>query len=207
MPGDDLRSNYARTYDGRLEPGDRPGLLLVDMVEAYLREDSPFYCATASAAAETAAKLLAFARERAWPIVHSRVRFRPGGADGGVFYRKVPALSAFDEGSPLGAFPPALEPAKGELVITKQFPSAFFATGLADRLHAADVDTLAIAGFSTSGCVRASVVDAMQHGFVPYVVADACADRAPEPHEANLFDLGAKYAEVVTLDEFRDIFG
>jgi nicotinamidase-related amidase len=85
-------------------------------------------------------------------------------------------------------------------VVTKQYASAFFGTTLASQLKALGVDTVLIAGVSTSGCVRATAVDACQHGFVPLVVRDAVGDRHPGPHEANLFDLQAKYAEVVDLE-------
>ena len=114
-----------------------------------------------------------------------------------MFYRKAPVLKVFTQGSPLGAFPPGLAPLPGEMVVTKQYPSAFFGTSLAAALGKQGVDTLLIGGYSTSGCVRASALDAMQHGFVPLVVREACADRHQAPHEANLFDLQAKYAEVI----------
>ncbi|MCY1551638.1 Maleamate amidohydrolase [compost metagenome] len=88
-------------------------------------------------------------------------------------------------------------------MITKQYASAFFGTSLASTLRAQGVDCLLIAGMSTSGCVRASAVDAIQNGFIPVVVGDACGDRHPSPHEANLFDLNAKYADVRTLAQLR----
>ena len=120
----------------------------------------------------------------------------------GSFSRKVPALRHFEVGrnSQLAEFAEGLEPGPGETLITKQYASAFFGTTLASTLTALGVDTLLIAGVSTSGCVRATAVDACQHGFVTWVVRDAVGDRADGPHEANLFDLQAKYAEVVTLD-------
>jgi nicotinamidase-related amidase len=141
------------------------------------------------------------ARASAIPIVFTNVVYQPGGKDGGLFYRKVPALRLFQSGSPLGAFPPGLEPREDETVVSKQYASAFFGTSLASTLHAQGVDTVLITGFSTSGCVRASALDALQHGFIPFVVRDACGDRHPGPHEANLFDLQAKYAEVVSEQE------
>jgi maleamate amidohydrolase len=110
----------------------------------------------------------------------------------------VPALAVFQKGSPLGAFPAALSPEAGDIVITKRYASAFFATHLAATLTSLGVDTLMIAGVSTSGCVRATALDACQNGFLPFVVRDACGDRHSAPHEANLFDLQAKYAEVVS---------
>ncbi|QYU68801.1 isochorismatase family protein [Leptolyngbya sp. 15MV] len=180
-----------------LEPGKRPALLLVDMVAAYLDPRSPFYCATAQAALEVAERLLVTARQAGAPVVFTSVSYEPGGADGGLFYRKLPTLAAFERSSPLGAFPDAVQPRAGELHIDKQYPSAFFATVLAEWLRERSVDTLVIGGYSTSGCVRASALDALQHGFAPFVARDACADRDPAPHEASLFDLQAKYAEVI----------
>jgi maleamate amidohydrolase len=118
-----------------------------------------------------------------------------------VFYRKVPALKVFEKGNPLGAFPEVLRPEGDDLVVTKRYASAFFATHLAATLSALGVDTLLICGTSTSGCVRASAVDACQSGFAPFVVRDACGDRHAAPHDAALFDLQAKYAEVIAEAE------
>lgn len=115
----------------------------------------------------------------------------------GVFYRKIPLLRIFEKGSPLGAFPSPLRPLPTELVVTKQYASAFFGTSLASTLTAQGVDTLLITGVSTSGCVRATATDACQHGFVPIVVREAVGDRHEKVHESNLFDLQAKYAEVM----------
>lgn len=200
MAGDGLAESYAQAYSGKLQPGTAPALLLVDMVEAYLQPDSPLFCETAEAALERAAELLEAARRGGRPVVFTNVEYEPGGANGGLFYRKAPVLKVFERGSPLSAFPATLSPREGELVLTKQYPSAFFATGLAEHLRGNKVDTLLIAGFSTSGCIRASALDTLQHGFVPLVVTDACADRHPAPHEANLFDLQAKYAELIDSD-------
>jgi nicotinamidase-related amidase len=142
--------------------------------------------------------LLSAARKAGIPIIFTNVVYEPGGANGGLFYRKLPVLNVFDAGSPLGAFPPSLQPAEGELVISKQYASAFFGTTLASTLTANRIDSVLITGLSTSGCVRASALDALQHGFAPFVVREACGDRHPAPHEANLFDLQAKYAEVIS---------
>ncbi len=100
-----LAANYAAAFSGRLEPGKRPALLLVDMVAVYLEPGSDLYCRTAQEAVKAAALLLASARDQSRAIVHTNIAYEPGGADGGVFYRKVPALAAFERGSPVGAFP------------------------------------------------------------------------------------------------------
>lgn len=196
-----LTENYAAGGFGlALQPGRRPALLVIDFVRAYLVEGSPLYAAAEPARA-AAQMLLEASRRAAIPVLHTNVRYQPGGRDGGVFFRKVPALSCFEAGArpELAAFAAGLEPIAGETVITKQYASAFFGTSLASTLTALGVDTVLIAGVSTSGCVRASAVDACQHGFVPLVVREAVGDRHPAPHEASLFDLQAKYAEVVSL--------
>lgn len=186
----------------RLTPGRKPALVVVDFVRAYLVPGSPLYAGVEDARSG-AATLLARARAAGIPVMHTNVAYEPGGADGGVFFRKLPALASFERGRhpELAAFADGLEPKPGEPVFTKQYASAFFGTGLADALRARGVDTLLVAGVSTSGCVRATAVDACQHGFVPLVVRDAVGDRHPAPHEANLFDLQAKYAEVISLAE------
>jgi nicotinamidase-related amidase len=199
---DSLNDNYAAGGFGMaLPPGRRPALLLVDFVRTYLVEGSPLY-AGAEPARAAAQRLLEASRRAAIPVLHTNVRYQPGGRDGGVFFRKLPALACFEDGArpDLAAFASGLEPAAGETVITKQYASAFFGTSLAPTLTALGVDTVVIAGVSTSGCIRASAVDACQHGFVPLVVREAVGDRHPAPHEANLFDLQAKYAELVGLD-------
>jgi maleamate amidohydrolase len=134
-------------------------------------------------------------------VCHTRVEYRADGIDGGIFFRKVPALKVFCAGHPLAECVPALLPEPNEPVVTKQYASAFFGTSLASTLRSQGIDCILMAGMSTSGCVRASAVDAMQHGFIPVVISNACGDRHPQPHDANLFDLNAKYADVMTLAE------
>ena len=201
MTGPSAADNYAGVYEGRLQPGTRPALLIVDVVAAYLTEGSALFMADAAAALAANHRLADAARAAGAPVVFTNVSYKPDGSNGGVFYRKAPVLKAFDEGSALGHFVPELTPHPRDRVVTKQYPSAFFGTGLAEALHAQGVDTVLIGGYSTSGCVRASAIDAMQHGFIPLVVREACADRHPGPHEANLFDLQAKYAEVISEAE------
>jgi maleamate amidohydrolase len=199
---DDLKQNYRRAFEGQLGFGDSPALILIDFVEAYFAEHSPLYAGVDDALA-SALRIRATAREAGIPIFYTNVVYHPGGADGGVFFRKVPALEVFIAGNPLGAWPKSVDPADGEFVISKQYPSAFFGTSLAATLTASGVDTLIITGLTTSGCVRATCVDAVSNGFIPVVVADACGDRHESPHEANLFDMNAKYGDVV--DEARVI--
>lgn len=190
----------AGAFDGRLLPGKRSALLIVDMVMAYVAPHSPL-CLDGEEAVAVTARLANLARSAGNPVVFTNVLYHSNGRDGTLFYRKVPGLRAFDEGSELREFPSGLAPAPNDAIFTKQYASAFFGTSLATMLHAERIDTVLIAGFSTSGCVRATTVDAIQHGFAPFVVDSACADRSAEVHTANLFDLGCKYAEVITEAE------
>lgn len=195
-----LQDDYAAAGFGRrLEPGRRPALLLVDLIRAYFTPDSELYLGS-DACLASAARLLVTARRVAVPVVHTRVEYSAGGVDGGVFFRKVGALRHLTAGSAAGEFMPEVAPRPGEAVVVKQYASGFFGTSLASTLTSLGADTTVIAGVSTSGCVRATAVDACQHGFVPLVVRDAVGDRDAGPHEANLFDLQAKYAEVVDED-------
>ena len=130
-------------------------------------------------------------------MIYTNVVYHPGGADGGIFYRKVPALEVFERGNPLGGWPEGLEPGAGEILISKQYASAFFGTSLGATLTADGIDTLIITGVTTSGCIRATCIDAVSHGFIPIVVREAVGDRHEGPHEANLFDMHAKYGDVV----------
>lgn len=200
----DLMANYVGAFDGRLSFGKFPALLIVDFVMAYLDQASPLYADVEDALASNE-RLLAAARAAEIPVIFTNVVYEEGGADGGLFYKKIPALSVFMKGSPLGVFPPSLQPLGGECIITKQFASAFFGTSLAETLASKGIDTLLITGLSTSGCVRATALDALQSGFAPFVVRDACGDRHSAPHEANLFDLQAKYAEVISEQEACDL--
>lgn len=197
---DDLDQNYAGAFDGHLPFGKKPALVIIDFVMAYLDKNSPLYAGVEDAL-ESNRRILTAARAAGIEVIWTNVEFHPSGRDGGMFFRKVPALKEFLRGSPMGAFPDSLQPNEDELIVTKQYASAFFGTSLASTLTAMDIDTLLITGLSTSGCVRATALDALQHGFAPFVIREACGDRHDAPHEANLFDLQAKYAEVVSEEK------
>jgi len=183
-------------FSGRLGFGQRPALVVIDFCRAYLDPASPLYAGVEDARASTE-RILGAARAAGIPIAHTRVEFQPDGADGGVFFRKVEALKCFVRGNPLGEYGQGLAPIDGETVVTKQYASGFFGTSLASMLTSRGIDTLIHTGVSTSGCVRATAVDACQYGFIPIVVREAVGDRDETIHEANLFDLDAKYADVV----------
>ncbi len=194
----DLESDYQCAGFGATLPfGRRPAVIVVDVVQAYVLPSSGLYAQGFVDALEPNRRIVAAARQAGVPVIFTRVAYDAKGCDGGLFFRKVPALRAFVPGSSLGAFAQGLEALDGETVVTKQYASAFFGTSLASTLTACGIDTVVITGFSTSGCVRATALDALQHGFAPFVVREACGERDPRPQEANLFDLQAKYAEVI----------
>ncbi len=205
---DELSDNYRGAFDGSLGFGDKPALILVDLVRAYFDEESPLYAGVEEALA-SAIRLRDAARVAGILVIYTNVVYQKDGADGGVFFRKVPALSAFTVGNPLGEWADGLAPTEDELVISKQYASAFFGTSLAATLTAARIDTLIISGVSTSGCIRATCIDTISNGFIPIVVADACGDRHQAPHDANLFDMNAKYGDVVdeatVVDWMKDL--
>ncbi|QCO13633.1 isochorismatase family protein [Azospirillum brasilense] len=177
----------------------RIGLLIVDFVNGFA-DPAVFGGGNIAPAIARTAQVLEKARAMGWAVAHSRIVYADDGSDGNVFSIKVPGMQTLTEHAPISAIVPELTPVPGELVVRKTVPSAFFGTGLAPWLTQRGVETLLIAGATTSGCVRASVVDAMCHGFRPVVMADCVGDRALAPHEANLFDIGQKYGDVVPAE-------
>ncbi|TFV74362.1 isochorismatase family protein [Blastococcus sp. CT_GayMR19] len=195
---------HGSAFSGRVGWGSTPAVVVIDLVRAYIHPDGPFALPGARAAVEAAAELVETARDKDVPVVWTVVRYAPGLGDGGLFVRKVPALACFAEDAPGDWGELALEPEAGEVVVVKQYASAFFGTSLAPTLHTAGIDTVVLAGVSTSGCVRATAMDAINSGFHPMVVRQACADRTAGLHENNLADLDAKYADVIDLAEALD---
>ncbi len=176
------------------------GVLIVDFVNGFA-DPGTFGGGNIQEAIQNTSRLLSYARSKNWPIAHSRIVYADDAADKNIFAMKVPTLLALTEDDPGSAIVDELTPARDELVVRKTVPSAFFGTVLSPWLTQRGVKTLLVAGATTSGCVRASVVDAMCHGFKPIVIADCVGDRALGPHEANLFDMRQKYASVLRLDE------
>jgi maleamate amidohydrolase len=183
-------------FGTRIGWGKRPALLIVDFMRGYTLPGEPFYAPAVALAVACTVPLLAAARKSEIPVIFTKVQYSGGGAEGGLFVRKIPALRRLLPGSVAAEPVPELAPQGNEVVLTKQYASAFFGTPLASMLTAQGVDTIVLAGCSTSGCVRATAVDGMQHGFRVIVPRECVGDRAPEPHLANLFDIDAKYGDV-----------
>ncbi|SAL79159.1 isochorismatase hydrolase [Caballeronia peredens] len=201
----DIETYQRQSFGSSLAPEAPVGLLIVDFVNGFADPDV-FGGGNIPQAIEHTVPLLAHAREMNWPVAHSRIVFADDDTDRNIFTMKVPGLLALKEQSHNSAIVPQLAPRKGELVVRKTVPSAFFGTSLAAWLTQHGVRTLVIAGAVTSGCVRSSVVDAMQYGFRPFVLSDCVGDRALAPHEANLFDMAQKYAAVMKRDEALELF-
>lgn len=192
---------YARQGFGADLPLKPPyGLLIVDFVNGFA-DPAVFGGGNIPAAIDSTVGLLRAARERGWAVAHSRIVYADDGADHNIFSLKVPAMLTLKEREHRSAIVPELAPAAGELVVRKTVPSAFFGTPLTQWLTQRGVQTLLVAGAVTSGCVRASVVDAMSWGFRPVVLSDCVGDRAIAPHDASLFDMAQKYAAVLKRDE------
>jgi maleamate amidohydrolase len=198
MMADDV---YARQGFGReLGLGAQPALLLVDFVNGFLDPDA-FGSKEIVQAMERTVPLLALARRLNLPVAHSRIVFADDGADGNVFTAKVPTLLGLTETAAASQIAEPLTPRSGELVVRKTLPSAFRGAGLSAWLTSRRVDSVIVAGCTTSGCVRASVIDAMAEGFIPVVVSDCVGDRAEAPHQANLFDMRQKCGDVLPFTE------
>jgi maleamate amidohydrolase len=181
-----------------LAPCGNIGLLIVDFVVGFADPDT-FGGGNIAPAIRRTVDALDQARRAGWPVAHSRIVYADDGSDDNVFSLKVPGMATLTEHNPNSAIVPELTPKAGELVVRKTVPSAFFGTQLAPWLTQRAVQTLLVAGAVTSGCVRASVVDAMSFGFRPLVLSDCVGDRAIGPHDASLFDMQQKYAAVMPL--------
>lgn len=200
-----LIDNYSGVWGSRIGFGHRPALLMIDFMQAYTIEGAPLFAPGVVSAVDSSVALLATARQVGIPVIHTNIRYHAGHfADGGIWVKKAPVMKDMVEGNPLAAFCPQVAPLATEVVLTKQYASAFFGTSLAPMLVALGIDTLLLAGCSTSGCIRASAVDAVQHGFRTIVVRECVGDRHAGPHEANLFDIDSKYGDVVTKRETLD---
>jgi maleamate amidohydrolase len=176
--------------------GARPALCIVDFVNGFV-DPAIFGGGNIAQAVAQTVGLLAAARAHGLPVAFSRVVYAADGSDDCAFVRKVPALAGLTEEAPASQIVAALAPRPHELILRKTQPSAFFGTGYAERLRELGVDTVIVAGCTTSGCVRATAVDAMSHNFRTIVARDCIGDRSLDAHEANLFDMEQKYADLM----------
>jgi maleamate amidohydrolase len=188
-----------RGFGTRIGWGERPALIVIDMSRAFC-DPSYKVGSDQTPTLDAIAELLAAARNARTPVYYTTTAYLPDGRDGGVFVEKIPPLLELQLDDPATSeFPAQIAPADDDTIVQKKYPSAFFGTSLAPMLAARGIDTVILTGCTTSGCVRATAIDAVSSGYRVIVPEEAVSDRAPGPHAANLFDIDAKYGDVVPL--------
>jgi len=201
MSDEAARKVYAKAGLGQaVTLGRRPAVLVVDFSCGFTDPE----CALGSdltAQVDATRRLLDAAREKGLPVIYTTIGFEPSLKDGGLWMQKVPALGVLQVGSTWVDIDPRLGPREDETVILKKGASGFFGTNLASVLISQAVDSVILCGATTSGCIRATAIDLLQYGYPTLVPRECVGDRAQAPHDANLFDIQAKYADVVSLDE------
>jgi maleamate amidohydrolase len=201
MSDDDAREVYERArLGGSVTLGERPALLVVDFSCGFTDPECALG-ADMTDEIEATKRILDVVRAKGLAVVFTSIGFEPSLKDGGLWLQKAPALADLQLGGHWVEIDPRLEPREDETVVLKKGASAFFGTNLAAILISQGVDTVILCGATTSGCVRATAVDLLQHGFPTLVPRECVGDRAEAPHEANLFDIQAKYADVVSLED------
>jgi maleamate amidohydrolase len=201
MSDRDTEAVYERAglgHSGRR--GVRPAVVVVDLSCGFTQAQHPTG-SDLTAEVEATGRVVEIAHDRGLPVVYTTIAFDPESGDGGAWLVKWPGLAVLRAGTPLVELDPRLPRRPTDTVIVKKGASAFFGTNLVSVLVARGADTVVLCGATTSGCIRASAVDSVQNGFPTLVVREAVGDRAPGPHEANLFDIDAKYADVISLEE------
>ncbi len=200
-PPDDIHANYnEEDFGASVGLGDQPALIVIDLINAFTDPDTSLGSDVTNVLEQTDRLLVAF-REHDLPRYFTTVAFEESYGDAGRFIEKVPALRELRLGTEAVEIDDRIAPVGDERVILKKYASAFFGTDLQTELTTHCVDTLVLAGVTTSGCIRATAVDSLQHGYRTIVPADAVGDRAEGPHRANLFDIDAKYGDVVATDD------
>jgi nicotinamidase-related amidase len=200
-PADPILDGYrSKGFAGRVGFGRRPAVLVVDFIVGFTDPESPL-AGELDSQIEATCALLETARSRSLPVFFTTTVYDSDWSNGGLFVVKIPSLKILVPGSRWIEVDPRLERQPSEPIIEKQYASAFFGTSLASTLTARGIDTVIVAGCTTSGCVRATVVDSLQHGFRTIVPPECVGDRSAEQHAANLVDIEGKYGDVVELVE------
>ena len=206
-----MDETHRRTFDdyrqkglaARCGFGTRPVLLIVDFINGFTDPSSPLGGPLGHEIEETGKILKAF-RRASLPVIYTTIAYRPDLRDAGMWIRKVPGLEILKKGTRMVEVDGRILPLAGETVIEKKQASAFYGTDLDAILKSRGIDTIVMTGCTTSGCIRASAIDSIQYGYYTAVVADAVGDRANGPHQANLFDIDAKYGDVISTSEALD---
>ena len=205
---DDLLRFYdERGYHGRIGPGSSPALLIIDFSLAFTSGRSTFPGGHFEPEIAQTRRLIEAFRAHTRPILFTTIAYSDPKSEAGWWMAKVPWIDHCRLDSPLVGIDPRIEPKADEPVIVKPYPSSFFRTDLDERLQTLGVDTLVIAGCTTSVCVRATAIDAMQHGYRPLLAAEAIGEFDPALHALHLRDLDARYADVCSVDMIIDHLG
>ena len=201
MSDEQAREVYAAARLGqRVTLGSRPAVLVVDFSCGFTDPECTLG-ADMSAEVEATRRLLDAVRARGLPVIFTTIGYEPSLKDGGLWLQKVPSLGDLQIGGRWVEIDPRLEPRTDETIVLKKGASAFFGTNLPAILVSQSVDSVILCGATTSGCIRATAIDLLQYGYPTLVPRECVGDRAQAPHEANLFDINAKYADVVPLDD------
>jgi maleamate amidohydrolase len=204
MSDAEAREVYAKARLGEsVTLGSRPAVLVVDFSCGFTDPECTLG-ADMTEQVEATKRLLDAARAKGLPVIFTTIGFEPSLKDGGLWLEKAPALGDLQIGGRWVQIDPRLEPQEGETIVVKKGASAFFGTNLAAILISQGIDSVVLCGATTSGCVRATAIDLLQYGFPTLVPRECVGDRAQAPHDANLFDIQAKYADVVSVEEALD---
>jgi maleamate amidohydrolase len=188
-------------WGNRVPRGSRPAVLVVDLSRGFTEPEFPTGADLTEVVTATS-RLVDAAHDAGAPVIFTTIAYEEADVDGGTAWlRKAPGMGILRAGSEMVDLDPRLPVAAKDAVVVKKGPSAFFGTDVGASLAARNVDTVLVCGATTSGCVRASVVDAVQYGFTVLVPRACVGDRAGDPHEANLFDIDSKYGDVIDLDD------
>ena len=201
MSDQEAREVYAAAGLGQaVTLGSRPAVLVVDFSCGFTDPECALG-ADMSDEVEATRRLLDAGRAKGLPVIFTTIGYEPSLKDGGLWLQKVPSLGDLQIGGRWVEIDTRLEPRTDETIVLKKGASAFFGTNLPAILVSQGVDSVILCGATTSGCIRATAVDLLQYGNPTLVPRECVADRAQAPHEANLFDIDAKYADVVALDD------
>ena len=201
MSDEAAREVYAKAGLGQaVTLGEHPAVLVIDFSCGFTDPECPLG-SDLSSQVEATRRLLDAAREKGLPVVYTTIAFEQSLKDGGLWMQKVPALGVLQLGGPWAEIDPRLGLREDETVLVKKGASGFFGTNLASVLVSQGVDSVILCGATTSGCIRATAVDLLQYGWPTIVPRECVGDRAQAPHDANLFDIQAKYADVVSLED------
>jgi maleamate amidohydrolase len=201
---EEAREVYAKARLGQsVTLGSRPAVLVVDFSCGFTDPECTLG-ADMTEQVEATKRLLDAARAKGLPVVFTTIGYEPSLKDGGLWLQKVPSLGELQVGGRWVDIDPRLEPREDETIVLKKGASAFFGTNLPSILISQGVDSVVLCGATTSGCIRATAIDLLQYGYPTLVPRECVADRAQAPHEANLFDINAKYADVVSVEEALD---